>query len=252
MGPNALALYATEDAWAPLDSQGWEHVRSEVLAPWGARVMLRGPPGPGEGYSFDYCGKPVGEPSVRRFPGTVCALQFWLPTEFLEEHGPERVHALALELAEPLPYCSGHAGLAFQGDWNLLGVTQEVQRYCFLYPGLDIVPLERLSRQLGTRVRGPAWMTFLGSPVLGALGNTAGLRARLSSPGTSVQSLDAGRAVVTLGERPEAGDTRHPPTLPSYRELARVLEPWTYFEEQISDPDFPHDSRLRWERRFLD
>ncbi|MFY0576656.1 type VI immunity family protein [Cystobacter fuscus] len=35
-----------------------------------------------------------------------------------------------------------------------------------------------------------------------------------------------GRAVVALGPWPEAGDLRQGQTLPAYRELARVLEPW--------------------------
>jgi hypothetical protein len=30
------------------------------------------------------------------------------------------------------------------------------------------------------------------------------------------------------GEWPEAGDLEHGHTLPAYRELARVLEPWSY------------------------
>ncbi|WP_375770092.1 DUF3396 domain-containing protein [Archangium gephyra] len=89
---------------------------------------------------------------------------------------------------------------------------------------------------------------------LGELGGASGLRSRLSSPGTTVQELEEERAV--------AGDTEQGQTLPAYRELARVLEPWLYHEpfpepwpyhEQSNwEPDFPPEDLRRWERRFLD
>lgn len=176
----------------------------------------------------------------------------WLPTAYLEDHGPGRVRELALELAASLPFCSGHAGLSFHCDLYVLGVKRKVREYCFRYPGLDIPELRNLSFNLGTRLRGPAWMTFLGQPVLGELGGTAALRARLSSPGTTVQELDGERAVVTLGPWPEAGDTEQGQMLPAYRELARVLEPWLYREEPPRPSIEISEDTRRWERRFLD
>ncbi|MDC0710738.1 DUF3396 domain-containing protein [Stigmatella sp. ncwal1] len=252
VGPQALGLYAAEETWEPLDHAGWERVREKLLAPWGAHLTLRDPLESDAGYHFEYCGRPVGEPGVRRFPGTVCAMEFWLPTEFLEQRGPERVQALALELAGPLPFCSGHAGLAFHGELTLLGVSEAIRKYGFLYPGLDIVRLERLASQLGTKVRSAHWMTFLGQPVLGALDGADTLRSRLSSPGTQVHALDPERAVVILGTWPEAGDSGHGLFLPAYRELAHVLEPWTFFEEHGFSLGFSSLDRRRWERRFLD
>jgi hypothetical protein len=62
--------------------------------------------------------------------------------------------------------------------------------------------------------------------------------------------LDGERAVVTLGEWPEAGDVEQGLTLPAYRELARVLEPWLYEGHQLNS-DFPPEDLRRWERRFL-
>ena len=61
-----------------------------------------------------------------------------------------------------------------------------------------------------------------------------------------MQELDAERAVVTLGEWPEAGDMARGHTLPAYRELAHVLEPWLHLER--SSQETPR----RWERRLLD
>ncbi|WNG46483.1 DUF3396 domain-containing protein [Archangium minus] len=154
---------------------------------------------------------------------------------------------MALELAAPLPFCSGHAGLAF----NRLGTPPELQHLRFRYPGMDVPNLMRLSWNIGTRVKGPSWLTFLGQPVLGELGGTAGLRSRLSSPDITVQEMEGERAVVTLGEWPEAGDTEQGRYLPLYRELARVLEPWLY-QEPPSRDSIAAEEMHRWERRFLD
>ncbi len=77
------------------------------------------------------------------------------------------------------------------------------------------------------------------------------MRARLHSPGTTVQEFDGERAVVTLGNWPEAGDMEQGNTLPAYREVARVLEPWLYMKRARWDGFSAEDMR-RWERRFLD
>ena len=80
-----------------------------------------------------------------------------------------------------------------------------------------------------------------------------GLRSRLTSPGTTVQPVGAERAVVILGQWPDAGDMEAGNDLPAYRELARVLEPWLYHDPaRVFDSDFPPEDKLRWERRFLD
>lgn len=53
-------------------------------------------------------------------PDATSAVSFWLPTEYLEEHGPERVRNMALEIASALPFCSGNVGLSFNCDLGLL------------------------------------------------------------------------------------------------------------------------------------
>jgi hypothetical protein len=169
----------------------------------------------------------------------------------LEEHGPGKVQELAQELAAPLPFSSGHAGLSFNGEPDLLSEQEQFRALCFRYPGMDI-PDPFLPSYIGTRVKGVHWLTFLGQPVLSELGGAAGLRARLHSPGTTVQELEGERAVVTLGPWPEAGDTEQGRTLPAYRELARVLEPWLYHEESRHEHLQVPEHVRRWERRFLD
>jgi len=252
-GPQVLGQYANDEGyWLPLDAAGWETTRRDFFETQGTVVHLIEPEGREMRYGFEYYGKPLHAPSWSNETRAVSAVSFWLPTEFLEQHGPAWVRELAVELATLLPFCSGHAGLAFHGELNLLGVMPEVQKYCFRYPGLDIPYLGSISQALGPRVRGISWLNFLGQPVLGELGGASALRARLHSPGTSVQELEGERAVVTLGAWPEAGDTQRGEQLPAYRELARVLEPWLFFEERGFHPDFPPEVKRRWERRFLD
>ena len=66
----------------------------------------------------------------------------------MEEHGPGRVHELALELGTFLPDTRGS-------------------------PGMDRTEVGHLSWNLGTRINGIHWMNFLGPPVLGELGGAS-------------------------------------------------------------------------------
>jgi len=253
VGPSALDSYADEEGeWMPLDAKGWDLVRSNLLHPkWALEHLADGSSGE-ERYRFDYQGKALDDPSFNWGPDAVSVVSYWLPSEFLEERGPGQLRELALELAAPLPFNSGQVGLTFNCELDLLGVNREVRRYCLRYPGLDVVNPIGISTDIGTRVRGPSWLTFLGQPVLGELGGAAGLRSRLHTPGTTVQELDGDRAVVTLGPWPEAGDTEQGKTLPAWRELARVLEPWTLWGEGTYMLGFQPEDAPRWERRFLD
>jgi hypothetical protein len=253
VGPNALGWCLDQEGFFhEMDSAAWEQFRHEMLSNRRLIFHLKDADEDEQGYEFRYWGKKLDAKSLTRNPGAVTAVSFWLPTEYLEEHGPGRMRELALELAGPLPFCSGHGGLNFSCDPDLLGVRRAVRRLCFRYPGMDIPSEGWTALHLGTRVRGATWLTFLGQPVLDEVGGVEGLRSRLHSPGTTVQPLEGERAVVTLGSWPEAGDTEQGNTLPAYRELARVLEPWLYHDPPLQDDDFTPEDMLHWERRFLD
>jgi len=252
IAPNVLELYVDEDgSWQNLSPRSWIALQETILTRGKAHLQLASTGSP-DWYHFSYRGRRLAAPAFGDDrQNKVSAVAFWLPTEFLEERGHESVRALVLELAKHLPFCSGHAGLSFDCEMGLVGIRQEVFSRCFRYPGLDIPDQDGISLQIGTRLRGPSWLTFLGQPVLGELGGVAGLRARLPTPGTTVQELEGDRAVITLGPWPEAGDTQQGQTLPAYRELARVLEPWLYFEQPRGHHE-PSEEVRRWERRFLD
>jgi hypothetical protein len=252
VGAEKLAWYVDyEGNWCELDAQGWSFIRQWLAEPTGAVITLRERPDSNTGYHFEYHGRDLDSPLCTDNPEIVCALSFWLPTEYLEEHGSERVRALALQLGAGLPFSSGHAGLCFHFPEGVLGLTNAIRELCFDHPGLDILNLGSTSMSIGTRVGAVQWLTFLGQPVLGHVGGVMGLRSRLRSPETTVQKLEGERAVITLGRRPEAGDTQPERTLAPYRELARLLEPWLFLERPAWRGFTPEDMR-RWERRFLD
>ena len=261
-GREKLSLYSEEaGAWLKLDAARGETLHQEFLDPERARIHLVDASDNERRYQFNYDGKRIGHPALAREPGAVSAVSFWLPTEYLAEHGPSRLRELAMELAAPLPFCSAHAGLAFNTNMSLVGMrrhSQESRELCFRYPGLDIPDLSDRAWNVGTRVAAVSWLTFLGQPLLGELGGVAALRSRLLSPGTTVQEMEAERAIITLGPRPEAGDTEEGRALLPYRELASVLEPWLYFQKPPDNISFSelaasdHEAVLRWQRRFLD
>jgi hypothetical protein len=254
VGPDALNRYMDQEGFfQEMDSGAWDQFRRDMLADGQLTFRLKDAAQDEQGYQFCYHGKVLDEASRARDPDAVSAVSFWLPTEYLEEHGPGRVRELALELADPLPFSSGQGGLNFSCEFGLLKAKRAVRELCFRYPGMDIPSsLGRVAWHIGTKVRGAAWLTFLGQPVLGELGGVEGLRSCLHSPETTVQSLEGERAVVTLMPWPEAGDMEQGNTLPAYRELARVLEPWLYHDPPLKDFDFTPEDMLRWERRFLD
>jgi hypothetical protein len=241
-----------EGYWQELDEETWKLTHEEMLHPRGANIMLRDTDRLVADYEFTYSGRDLDEALEYEDLERTCAVAFWLPTEYLETHGPARVRQWALELGAELPFNSGHAGLSVYFSEDLYQVRKLLWPQCFRHPGLDMPAMERLPSQLGTRIKGVSWLTLLGQPVLGELGGIQGLAARLHSPGTAVEDMGAGRAVVTLGDWPEAGDLEQGNSLPAYRELARVLEPWLYRSPQVPEWKFPDENLYRWERRFLE
>lgn len=252
VGRKTLGWYADENGeFQKLDDTGWATTHRELREDRWPIIRLYDAPD-GVAYRFEYYGKDRDDQPWRDTREATCAMSFWLPTEFLEEHGPERVRELALELAAPLPFCSGYGGLSFNGELDVAGVEKEVAPYCFRHPGIDIPDLEALGWLLSTRFRGPAWLTFLGQPLLGELGGPAVLRAGLLSPGITVREMEGDRALITLGQWPDAGNTQRGDSLPSYRELARMLEPWLFHNPRGAMPCLRGEAVRQWERRFLD
>ncbi|WNG63014.1 DUF3396 domain-containing protein [Archangium gephyra] len=183
----------------------------------------------------------------------VSYLEGMLPTEYLEEHGPAAVRELVLDLASGLHFASGHAGLSFDSLMGDVFFTPRIRTEILRHPGFSLNH-GSTPDWMGTRIDGVHWLNFLGPPVLQELGGVSALRSRLNAPETTVQAIDEGRAVVTLGDWPEAGDFTRDNALPAYRELSRVLEPW--LDKPFNAPGFrvegfTQEEAIRWARRFL-
>jgi hypothetical protein len=245
---DALGWYADPYSgdWDEFDSKGQAYIHREMVERLGTSIYLSELPNSETGYGFIYEGNLFEAHEAR----VTSAVSFLLPTEELEARGPEWVRALALELAALLPFDSGHAGLCFLYPEDVVGYTNAIRDLALRYPGLDIPERRGRAYSLGTRLDGVHWLNFLGPPVLNALRGSDALRARLHTPGTTVQDLEGGRALVTLGPWPEAGDLEQGRDLPDHRELARLLEPWLLLERG-GWSGFSHEDMRRWERRFL-
>jgi hypothetical protein len=252
--PHALNWYGSEEGdTLPLDVQGWERTQEQILVrPWGVEwiVELDECHGEAGGYHFEYDGRQLDEPLFSQDEDATSGLVFSFPTEYLLEHGPDHLRALALELARELPFSFGYASLAFvslRGSW--FSARREMLGMLERYLGLDLYRLGDTSRVIGPRARGAYWLTFLGQPLLGQLGGTDALTQRLASPSVTLYPLEGERLLLTLGEWPEALDTEKGAVPPQYRAVARLLEP--YLCEEGGDwPPLTREYMHRWLRRL--
>ncbi|MET0401525.1 MAG: type VI immunity family protein [Cystobacter sp.] len=258
-----------EEDLFPLDAQGWDLVRSELSSPLGERflddvddpryilrrvkkqfdrsVELSGGSKGLSGYGFFYWARlPWRTPRADE----VSVVSFSWPTEYLETRGETRMREEIEQLAALLPYSSGHAGLAFFSANGAGPAMKDLHEEALRHPGLDVTHGQR---RVGTRVDGVHWLNFLGPELLARMGGAEALRLRLTAPLTTVTEYKGGSAVVALGPEPEAGDMDRGDTLPAWRELAHVLEPWLLSApEHLSWRGCPPETAHRWWRRFLD
>jgi hypothetical protein len=237
-----------------LDDASWERTRRNTLEaePGGSgSLRLLGRTRRVDDLYVDYRGlSPVPLPGQDR-KDDVCVLYLRLPTEYLEERGPEHVHALALELTAQLPFSSGYVDFVLcSSDEDSVEALKLIRPR---YPGVHLAANRANTMNVNTWVEGVHWMNFLGQPVLGQLGGVASLRERLALPGISLQEMGGERVLITLGERPEVGEVEADQRLAPHRALARVLEPYLYQRKppfSFCDP-IPEEV-LRWDRRFLE
>jgi hypothetical protein len=249
--PYQIEWYVGDGQTEPFDNAAWMKLREEVLNPgpeMAAFLILKGKSNRVDDIHVDYRGLDVIPLPWPDRKDDVSVLYLRLPTEYLEEQGPEKVHTLALELAAELPFSSGYVDFvlcAYRGEFH-----EAIELIRPRYPGVHLAANEAELR-MNTWVDGVHWMNFLGQPVLGKLGGVSGLRERLALPGISIEEMSGDRVLVTLGEQPETGDVKAGQTLPLHRALARLLEPHLHHQTKWVGDLRPEDM-LRWERRFLD
>ena len=252
IAPYRLAWNDTGKGQAePFDEASWERTRKDTLEPGPGRsafMQISDDPYRFAGLHVDYRGLDVVPPPEPERKDDVCVLYLRLPTEFLEERGPERVRALALELAAELPFSSGYVDFVLCASSE--DASEALQLVRSRYPGVHLASNWAVMN-VGTRVEGIHWMNFLGQPVLGKLGGVSGLRERGGLPDGSLHEMGGDRVLITLGERPEMGDVEAGQTLAPHRALARLLEPFLYQRKARFGQPVPEEL-LRWDRRFLD
>jgi hypothetical protein len=255
IAPSSLNWYGSDDGdTVPLDDKGWEHIRETMLEhPWtGAarHVSLCEESGEAGGYHFNYDGLQFAHPMNSHKEKATSAVSFSFPSEYLLEHGPAHLRALALEIGRELPFSFGYASLAFvshPGIW--FGLRRKLLGLLERYPGLDLYLLSETSDVIGTGARGAYWLTFLGQPLLGRLGGHEALRGSLPFPEVSFETMEKERLLLTLGEWPDAMDTEKGAPPPQYRTLARLLEPYFPQEGTVLPPMTPGFMH-RWLRRL--
>jgi TseV toxin immunity protein TsiV len=235
----------------PLDESSWERTRRSTLESGfggGGFVRLCGEVDGVGDLLVDYRGlSPVPLPWPER-KDDVCVLYLRLPTEYLEERGPEHVQSLARELAAELPFSSGYVDFVLCS--SLLNEVAALELIRSRYQGVHLTS-SGATMYVGTRVEGVHWMNFLGQPVLGELGGVSVLRERLALPGISLQEMSGDRVLITVGAQPEVGDVEADQRLATHRALARVLEPSLYRRKTMFGRPVPEEL-LRWDRRFLE
>ena len=98
--PRTLNWYGSpEGDTLPLDDKGWEHIREKILdrpRAIGCHVELDELTGGTGGYNFEYHGVQLEDPFFAGNEGATSAVAFSFPTEYLLEHGPAHLRALAL------------------------------------------------------------------------------------------------------------------------------------------------------------
>jgi hypothetical protein len=252
--PQSLGWYGSDDGdTLPLDDKGWEHIRKTILErPGGVEWLVDLHEDCSElgGYHFEYDGRKLDAPLFSRDEGATSGVAFSFPTEYLLEHGPAHLRALALKIARELPFSFGYASLAFvspDGLWY--AAHQELLGLLARYMGLDLYHLGDTSLIIGTGARGAYWLTFLGQPLLGQLGGIESLRQSLPFPEVSFQPLEGERLLLTLGEWPDAIDTSLEPSLPQYQVLARLLEPY-FPQETMGWTAVAEQNMHHWLRRL--
>jgi hypothetical protein len=252
--PRSLNWYGSPDGdTLPLDEKGWAHIRQRILGhplADGCTVELEELASEVGGYHFEYAGRRLDAPLFAHEEGTTSAVSFTLPTEYLLEHGPAHLRALALDLARELPFSFGYASLAAvspRGAWY--PVRKELLGLLCRYYGLDFYHLRETSRLIGTGARGAYWLTFLGQPLLGHLGGVERLRQHLSFPEVSFLPMEGDRVLITLGEWPEAFDTTQGHDVPQYHELACLLEPY-FPNEDMGWSQAARNNMYHWLRRL--
>jgi hypothetical protein len=151
------------------------------------------------------------------------ALSLRLPVEEVER-APEAMVERVAEMAESIPFASGHAG--YSVDYNprekyRVMAREKIYALARRHPGLDVPCVENTCFVIHMGFKRVGWLTLLGDGLVKQLGGTENIPGQLSEAIT-IRELKKG-LLLQAGPRPEFGDVNRRETLPLYREVGRAV-----------------------------
>ena len=158
--------------------------------------------------------------------------------------GEEQFVQWARQVAESVPFDSGYAGLS----WSSCKESTETEAghslgaFALHHPGYDVANNGATHFEIGSRCRGVQWLVFVGKQLMQRTASVAKLRAAV--PQGQVCELRAG-AMVQTSAGPVIGDVNKRQPGPNWAELAKLLEPSTFFGDYTLDILFNDDEDLR-------
>jgi hypothetical protein len=180
-------------------------------------------------------------------------LEMRFPAEWLDRHGSAAFLAWANNLAKSFRYDSGYAAISLLAcrESAELEAGKKIGPLALKHWGYDVCNNDSTSYELGLGCRGAKWVVFLGHSLLGRLGGSQAVEARLAQ---YALTPSASGLMVATSKDPVIGDTNRDDRVSGLRPLAQVLEPVTHFGDYTLDTLFlgEEDKRARWERRFLE
>lgn len=250
VGAQSLRWYRAKDDWKELTPRQQSRLRGLMTAATtraDVRVAVKG----GEQadaemlHGFDYWGDLA--PSSANEVASFVELRF--ATEWVTERGPLAFAAMAADLASCVRFSSGYASLAFQLEMQ---AGELLDTHAFRHPGMDVHANEYTSRNIGDRVRGAYWLTFVGPAALAQLGNTPTTLRKALGPEIAIDTIGDG-VMIRAGDELRPGDAKRGDDLPLTRKVARVLEPITLGKSIAFgfSPDDLEETFAAWQRRHL-
>jgi Protein of unknown function (DUF3396) len=156
------------------------------------------------------------------YPDECNVVFFEWPIEFVSQLGTTAFIAAVAQLANVMPFNSGHAGYAFLHSHRESEATHFIGELGMRFQGVDISEAH-LARHAGGHVVNASWLTLLGNSLVAQLGSEATLRANLGADVT-IHALDGG-LMLQAGDRPALGDMNRGGTdLGAVRSVARATQ----------------------------
>lgn len=224
----------------PLTADGLRDVEASLGDTPNGLVRLLDTPSAVPGFSLRYAGVNREAYLETGDAPPLSSLVLTIPSDDVRRNGVPPLRALALDLARILPPAHGYTSLALHSTGSNEAFAL-IRQLCFLFPGMDIAPV-RQEPEIGSRIAGAYWLTFVTEAQLAALGGAL--------PGIETQPAGNGTILLATGEEPAAGNTAAGHDLPAHRTLARTIAP-LLFHRVHPFPRFTPEETRRWEDRFL-